>query len=305
MARPYPADIVQIRSARDRRGCHALAGPRRSAWTHGVGIRQTARVAGALRTTRSPERPSTDLDPDLLAHFTRYFEILRADTPALLEQVFRLRYAVYCQEGCLPGFDPVDYPDGLERDIYDYEHRSVHCLLRHRPTGSNAGTVRLVLADPVQPDALFPIEVAAGGAHRPGLFKQILCRPAALSASAPGFIVARRFRSRRGEQQWPDGLAEEALRPIEGATSVGSQHIRFWVYQGGHDQPLGAAGSTTGTRRWSRDWIGDCVSLDWCSSREPAIHYSRASPLTGIRAGSPRKYAPAASRGMVFAHGER
>jgi len=66
-------------------------------------------------------------DLDLLTHFTKYFEILRADTPALLEEAFRLRYEVYCGEGCLPGFDPLDYPDGLERDIYDYEHRSVHC----------------------------------------------------------------------------------------------------------------------------------------------------------------------------------
>ncbi|MGH8567684.1 MAG: GNAT family N-acyltransferase, partial [Gammaproteobacteria bacterium] len=103
-----------------------------------------------------------DRDLDLLTHFRKYFEILRADTPDLLEEAFRLRYEVYCGEGCLPGFDPLDYPDGLERDIYDYEHRSVHCLLRHRSTGSNAGTVRLVLADPVQPDAPFPIEVAAG-----------------------------------------------------------------------------------------------------------------------------------------------
>ena len=41
----------------------------------------------------------TNAPPDLLAHFTKYFEILQADTPALLEEAFRLRYEVYCQEG--------------------------------------------------------------------------------------------------------------------------------------------------------------------------------------------------------------
>ncbi|MGH8469966.1 MAG: PEP-CTERM/exosortase system-associated acyltransferase [Gammaproteobacteria bacterium] len=150
------------------------------------------------------------LPHDLVAHFNQYFEIVPADTPDLLEQAFRLRYQVYCHEGCLPGFDPLDYPDGLERDIYDYEHRSVHCLLRHRPTGANAGTVRLVLADRVRPDAPFPIEVAAGEhIDRDYLSKFYAARGTIAECSR--FIVARPFRSRRGEQQWPDGMAEEGL----------------------------------------------------------------------------------------------
>ncbi|MGH8589090.1 MAG: PEP-CTERM/exosortase system-associated acyltransferase [Gammaproteobacteria bacterium] len=150
------------------------------------------------------------LPHDLVTHFNQYFEIVRADTPELLEQAFRLRYQVYCQEALLPGFDPLDYPDGLERDIYDYEHRSVHCLLRHRPTGINAGTVRLVLADPVQPDALFPVEAVAGDQiDRDYLSKH--CADRGTIAECSRFILARRFRSRRGEHLWPDGLAEEGL----------------------------------------------------------------------------------------------
>jgi len=154
--------------------------------------------------------PYTNAAPDLLMNFMGYFEILRADTPALLEEAFRLRYEVYCQEGCLPGFNPLDYPDGLERDIYDYEHRSVHCLLRHRPTGSNAGTVRLVLADPVRPDAPFPIEVAAGE-HMDRDYLSKFCAARGTVAECSRFLLAKRFRSRRGEHQWPDGLAEEGL----------------------------------------------------------------------------------------------
>jgi N-acyl amino acid synthase of PEP-CTERM/exosortase system len=155
-------------------------------------------------------------DPDLLTHFTKYFEILQADTPALLEEAFRLRYEVYCREGCLPGFDPADYPDGLERDIYDYEHRSVHCLLRHRPTGSNAGTVRLVLADPVRPDALFPIEVAAAE-HIDRDYRGKFRAARGTVAECSRFLLTKRFRSRRGEHQWPDGLAEEGLDADRGS----------------------------------------------------------------------------------------
>jgi len=156
------------------------------------------------------------LPQDLVTHFEQYFEILRADTPDLLEQAFRLRYQVYCQEGCLPGYDPLDYPDGLERDIYDYEHRSAHCLLRHRPTGINAGTVRLVLADRVRPDAPFPIEIAAGE-HIDRDYLRQHCAARSSIAESSRFILARRFRSRRGEHQWPDGLVEESFDTDRGS----------------------------------------------------------------------------------------
>lgn len=145
-------------------------------------------------------------DPDLLTHFTKYFEILRADTPALLEEAFRLRYEVYCQEGLLPGFHPEDYPDGLERDIYDYEHRSVHSLLRHRATGTNAGTVRLVCADPARVDALFPVEVASGAAIEPEYRAASQLRRCIAEYSR--LILAKQFRLRAGEARWADGVAE-------------------------------------------------------------------------------------------------
>lgn len=146
-----------------------------------------------------------DSDPDLLAHFMRYFEILRADTPGLLEEVFRLRYQVYCVEGTVPGFAPRDFPDALERDVYDA--RSMHCLLRHRQTGVYAGTVRLVCADPARVDTPFPLEVASG----PEIEQEYL-RIAAQFRRCIGecsrFILARQFRARAGEARWPDGLAK-------------------------------------------------------------------------------------------------
>ena len=92
----------------------------------------------------------------------------------------------------------------------------MHCLLRHRPTGSNAGTVRLVLADPVHPDAPFPIEVAAGE-HIDRDYLSQFCAARGTIAECSRFLLARRFRSRRGEQQWPDGMAEEGLDADRGS----------------------------------------------------------------------------------------
>ncbi|MGH8585199.1 MAG: PEP-CTERM/exosortase system-associated acyltransferase [Gammaproteobacteria bacterium] len=244
-----------------------------------------------------------DRDPDLLTHFRKYFEILRADTPALLEEAFRLRYQVYCQEGCLPGFDPLDYPDGLERDIYDYEHRSVHCLLRHRPTGSNAGTVRLVLADPVQPDALFPIEVAVGEqvdrnyldkrcAAR-GTIAELLALPPCQTVpfSSGGTAMARRPGGRG-----PRCRSRERRAPGPNASGSGSP-------QGGHDHELGTAGQLlvhgNGAAAGSTA-APICIRAPAC---EPTDRLSWAGPRPlGLPSGSPCEYAPATSRGMVFAH---
>ena len=69
---------------------------------------------------------------DVVAAFHEYFEIIDANSPELLREVFRLRYQVLCVEQRAPGFEPSNYPDGLESDQYD--RHSSHILLRHRPS---------------------------------------------------------------------------------------------------------------------------------------------------------------------------
>lgn len=92
----------------------------------------------------------------LITAFKHYFEVISADTPSLLEEVFRLRYHVLCVEQRLPGFEQCKYPNGLEKD--DYDRHSVHILVRHRPSNSYIGTARLVLTDPLNMRKPFPIE---------------------------------------------------------------------------------------------------------------------------------------------------
>jgi N-acyl amino acid synthase of PEP-CTERM/exosortase system len=72
--------------------------------------------------------------------YHQWFEVLPADTPALLEEVYRLRYKVYCLEN--PFENPADHAQHLEMDTFD--RRSIHSLIVDRSSGSGIGTVRLI-----------------------------------------------------------------------------------------------------------------------------------------------------------------
>jgi N-acyl-L-homoserine lactone synthetase len=67
--------------------------------------------------------------------------VLVADTPELLEEVFRLRYQVYCVERA---FEPGR--NGKECDEFD--SRARHVLLVHRASGDPIGTVRVIPPSP-------------------------------------------------------------------------------------------------------------------------------------------------------------
>lgn len=107
---------------------------------------------------------------DLLNAFNDHFELVFANTPELLDEVFRLRYQVLCCQAQLPGFEPSKYPDGRETD--DFDRRSVHCVLRHRPSKQTAGSVRLILADPQDPQQPFPVERASARHFDPQRYDQ-------------------------------------------------------------------------------------------------------------------------------------
>ncbi len=126
--------------------------------------------------------------------FHETFEIISADTPRLLEECFRVRYQILCEEGRIPGFQANDYPDGLESDEFDL--RSVHMLLRHRPSGRTIGTVRLVMSTSHQ--APFPIETCPGDAFYPGMANIIRENRPYLTEISRLFILPE-FRSRKND----------------------------------------------------------------------------------------------------------
>ena len=48
--------------------------------------------------------------------FQSFFEIVIADTPELLEAVYRIRYQVLCVQNSFPDMNAADYPNQLEKD---------------------------------------------------------------------------------------------------------------------------------------------------------------------------------------------
>lgn len=92
--------------------------------------------------------------------FQTHFAIQPADQTHMLDNVFRIRHQVYCEE---LGFEP-HRANQLEYD--DYDKNSVHCLLLHKPSQTYAGCVRLILADSHAPEVSFPFEQVCGKSLR-------------------------------------------------------------------------------------------------------------------------------------------
>lgn len=124
----------------------------------------------------------------------RYFSLEMADTPALKNLVYWIRYRVYCQEF---KFEPAaSFPDGLEFDEYDQFAK--FCLIRHRKTGAPAGCVRMVPA--LQPIEVLPLPFerhCAGSLEPHALAAMNLDRSTVCEISR--LAVDSAFRRRDGE----------------------------------------------------------------------------------------------------------
>jgi N-acyl amino acid synthase of PEP-CTERM/exosortase system len=130
---------------------------------------------------------------DFSESYGKYFDIVRADTPTLLDEAYRLRYQVYCVEN--PFENAAEHIDGCEMDTDD--DRSVHTLLVHRVSGAFAGTVRVILPDDDRP---LPIHGILASQNRS--FAKRLPREA--TAEISRFAVSKEFRRRSGEQRYAD-----------------------------------------------------------------------------------------------------
>ncbi|HBC58097.1 MAG TPA: PEP-CTERM/exosortase system-associated acyltransferase [Gammaproteobacteria bacterium] len=145
-----------------------------------------------------------------LDHFFDYFEILPVKTDEMLDAVFRLRYQVYCLEH--PFENPQQCYRGLERDIYD--SRSVHCLIRHKRTGWDAATVRLVLPMDGSEFSLLPIEQHCGTSLANYGYR-VSSQTRKTAAEISRFAVSREFRRRIGEQNVHHGITNKAVQQLD------------------------------------------------------------------------------------------
>lgn len=88
--------------------------------------------------------------------YHKTFDVIKVETEEQRDDVFRLRYQVYCEEN---GFiDPRLNKNKMERDIYD--RHSLHTLLIHRKSGRAVGTARVVLPRHDKPLYSFPLQHA-------------------------------------------------------------------------------------------------------------------------------------------------
>lgn len=128
-----------------------------------------------------------------------------------LADIFRLRFAIYCQE-C--GFLPTDrFPDGMERDEYD--PRSVHFSAVNE-SSEVVGTSRLV--------------VCPGDSDVPPLMalcppdSDFDCPPAHQSAEVSRLAVNKRYRRRQGDTLF--GVNEEEITKKPGERDADSGERR-------------------------------------------------------------------------------
>lgn len=147
-------------------------------------------------------------EPSAADSFNRWFEVIQADTPEQIEQVYRLRYQVYCVEN--PFEDPAENPEGLETDGYDTQ--AAHSLIRHRPSGEVAGAVRLILPDPEALSTSFPIQEVC----RHPLVTDSKRIPLHSSAEVSRFAISKQFRRRLGDTLYgetkPEGVTPLPVR---------------------------------------------------------------------------------------------
>ena len=153
--------------------------------------------------------------------FKEYFELAHAVSPALKDEVFRLRHRVFCDE---LGFEQAMF-DGRERDEFDDQSR--HLLLRSVKTGQCVGCVRLVMAHPDRPALPLPFEKLYAAVD--GLGEQNPARLARASiAEISRLTLAREFRrKRRG-----DGKAEIAKDKPVGAAHPTYPYMHLGLYLG-------------------------------------------------------------------------
>lgn len=83
-------------------------------------------------------------------HFSEYLSAVVAFDDHEKSESYKIRHNVYCEE---LNFEP-QRSHGQETD--DFDSQSVHCMIKHTPTNSYAGTVRIVKTE--RADELLPIE---------------------------------------------------------------------------------------------------------------------------------------------------
>ena len=138
---------------------------------------------------------------DVSTIFNSVFNVQLATSPDVINEVYELRYQVYCIDR--PFEDPNCFADKREHDAYDL--RSAHALIRHKMTGDSVATVRLVMTGDNPEQADFPMEDPC--IHRMGQQARDAFAGARREqiAEISRMAVSREFRRRLNEDESSSG----------------------------------------------------------------------------------------------------
>jgi N-acyl amino acid synthase of PEP-CTERM/exosortase system len=125
----------------------------------------------------------------------RYFEVKTALTPGLLDEVYALRYQVYCVEHAFE--DPAKHPTGRETDRHDPV--SQHVALVYRSSGEVVGTTRLILPLGGLVPSLPLLSLMGQDAQA-----ELRHYPLEQMAEISRYAISKSFRRRKCETEFPD-----------------------------------------------------------------------------------------------------
>lgn len=128
--------------------------------------------------------------------YERYFAVVPATRPELLDAAYALRYQVYCVEH--PFLDASQNPNGREVDRHDAH--SVHAVLINKTNDEVVGCVRLVLPRSPAACSELPMRELLGPDERARLDACDPMRTAEISR----YAVSKTLRRREGEELYPD-----------------------------------------------------------------------------------------------------
>ncbi len=157
------------------------------------------------------------MEKSILDTFNQYFEMVPSVTDDLKNEVYKLRYQVYCKETHFE--DPALYPSKMEYD--DFDQNSVHYLIRHRTSNAYAATTRLIKNDEYNPNKPFPIEIHST-IDRPELLQDI---PRHKIAEVSRFCVSKEFKRRKMESGSVTGINDKSIDYITEAERRTFPHI--------------------------------------------------------------------------------
>jgi len=167
----------------------------------------------------TPKKNAATLASDeaeaIAKHFSNYLRPQVAQSEALKQEVYKLRYQVYCEE---LHFEETNHAH-IEQDEFDA--RSIHCFIRHASSGVLAGTLRIIATrtnDELLPMEKFCPQAIADEHFRPRNFlPHQICEISRLA-------VPRAFRKRQADQ-----FAGGATGAINEHT-FSTQELRFFPY---------------------------------------------------------------------------